>query len=84
LDDLYREVELYLLANESYTQALVAEQANNLNAQATAHVGLVYTDVASGDNGETKTLLNIAIILYRENGQPTMAEQVEAELNKFQ
>jgi len=85
LGDLYREVELYSPAEESYTQALVAaEQVADSNAQATAHVGLAHTAVASGDNAGAKAHLNTAIRLYRENGQPEMAEQVGVELKKLQ
>ena len=83
--DLYREVELYSLAKESYLQALdAAKQIDDPSAQAAAHVGLAHTAIAFGDGDQAKVHLNTAIALYDENSQPAMAEQIEIELNKLQ
>jgi hypothetical protein len=85
LGDIYREVELYPLAEKSYTQALVAaEQIDDLGTQAAAHVGLAHTAIASGDNDGAKTHLDTAITLYRQNTQPTMAEKLVIERQKLE
>lgn len=84
LGDLYFEVGLYAQAQENYQTALTAaETAANLPAQAAAQVGLARVAYAFEEIERAGEYLQRAEDLYREAGQPALAEQVAAERAKL-
>jgi tetratricopeptide (TPR) repeat protein len=81
LGDLYAEVGLYVLAEESYNQALTfAESEQNPGAQAAAQVGLARTALVFGESEQTIGFLTAAENLYRMARQDELANGVKAEL----
>jgi serine/threonine protein kinase len=84
LGDLYFEVGLYLLAEESYNQALAAaKNSDDLSAQAAAQVGLTHTALTFDEVETAIEHLAAAETLYRESGQVDLAEAVATERNKL-
>jgi hypothetical protein len=79
LGDLYWQVELYLQAQDSYRQALTAAEAGgSLPVQAAAQVGLARTAQIFAEPAEAIDRLTTAETIYRQAGQPELADRVAA------
>lgn len=84
IGDLYMQVELYTLAEQSYSQALTAAQANeDVSGQAAAQFGLARTALSFDEMDKTLEHLNAAESLYRQAGQKDLADTVAQERDKL-
>jgi serine/threonine protein kinase len=84
LGDLYFEVGLYLLAEDSYHQALTAaKQGEDLSAQAAAQVGLAHTALTFDETEAAIKQLQTAAVLYQQAGQPDLAKAIAIERDQL-
>jgi tetratricopeptide (TPR) repeat protein len=82
--DLYLEMGLAGQAETSYQQALSVAASNaDPSTQAATHLGLARAALAFSETTSALDHLTAAEALYRQAGQPDLAEQVVAEREKL-